>query len=183
MPALLSMRSGCARVASAKRQEVPNGMPSWSPGSVHQRSGPGFVTFVTSLVAPEQEQGIPASARVWARAGAVPTTAACPRARGHPRGAPGSPLLSRHAGRCGEAAKQPMRDPKEIRKLIAYAERRIRERQAEANATRRKAKRARRLGIQDGRPLCGAPTRNGSPCRRWAQPPMPDTRHDLLIGC
>jgi hypothetical protein len=24
--------------------------------------------------------------------------------------------------------------------------------------------------LRDGRQLCGAPTRNGSPCRRWAQP-------------
>ena len=96
-----------------------------------------------------------------------------------PEGAPGSRLLSRHAGQlggplplqlCGEAAKQSMLDAWEIRKRIAYAERRLRERLAETNAARRKAKRARRLRLRDGRQLCGAPTRNGSPCRRWAQP-------------
>jgi hypothetical protein len=65
-----------------------------------------------------------------------------------------------------------MRDPKEIRKRINYAERRMTERQVEADAILRKGKRARRLGLQDGRPLCGAPTRNsavalsGSWCRR-----------------
>jgi len=63
-----------------------------------------------------------------------------------------------------------MLDAWEIRKRIAYAERRLRDRLAEASATRREAKRARRLWLRDGRQLCGVPTRKGSPCRRWAQP-------------
>jgi len=57
-----------------------------------------------------------------------------------------------------------MLDAWEIRKRIAYAERRLRDRLAEASATRREAKRARRLWLRDGRQLCGVPTRKGSPC-------------------
>jgi len=69
-----------------------------------------------------------------------------------------------------------MLDPKEIRRRIAHAEQRIRERLAEANEKRRKiklARRQRRLArrswFQQGR-LCGAPTRMGTSCKRRAQP-------------